>query len=400
MNIPLIPDVGSGKTMPGLLCSKMFDGAKATVWILPLRSLQEQYHFRCNKHSIPCTVWSPSTSDVHPPSAIIVAIDSTNWEVFQVFVQKLYTNGRLARIIVDEAHLTLTHAEFRPIMGMLKWLGGLGVQIVLPTATLPPSLQQDLLDVFGITSCYISRTTTPRRNISYAVIRSKDTNLDRNICEQYQKAIEFSETNRILIFCRSKADTRHTGEILNIPHCDAEMSQEAIDSLLRRFRKGEFRAISCTSILGVGLDIPCLTHIIHRDYPADAVSYVQEVGRLGRNEGMDKAWALAVLPPRHTRTIGEDRFGARLIQTSLDSNDYCRRLLVHMFIDGVAEPCTLMEGKVNMCDVCNEKSRIKPAILDRLVFPSGLMEECIGRKFVGKRIISIGNSNLVSRYGF
>ena len=71
-----------------------------------------------------------------------------------------------------------------------------------------------------------------------------------------------------------------------------------------------------------------------------------------------------------------------------------------MFIDGVAEPCTLMEEKVNMCDVCDEKSRIKPAVLDRLVFPSGLMEECIGRKFVGKRIISIGNSNLVSRYGF
>jgi superfamily II DNA helicase RecQ len=388
MNIPVIPAIGSGKTMPGLLCSKMFDGARSTVWILPLRSLHEQYHFRCEQYSISCALWSPEMSDAHPPSAVLVAIDSTNWEVFQVFIQKLYTKGRLARIVVDEAHLTLTHADFRPIMGMLKWLGSLGVQIILPSATLPPSLEQDLLDVFGITSCHISRTVTARENISFNVVRSKDTNLDGTISEEYQKAISYSATNRILIFCRSKSDARHTASMLQIPSCDAEMSQEEIDSLLGKFRNGACRAISCTSILGVGLDIPGLTHTIHRDYPADAVSYVQEVGRLGRDKDADKAWSITVLPPRDTRTIEEDRFGARLIRISLDSHDYCRRLLVQMFMDGIAEPCTLMEEKVHFCDVCNVQSRVKPATFDRQVFPSGLMEQCIGRKF-GCRLIRV-----------
>lgn len=326
-------------------------------------------------------------SDVYPPSAVIVAVECTDWEVFRVFVQKLHINDRLARIIVDESQLTLMHVEFRPVMGTLKWLGGLGLQIVQLTATLPPSLEQDLLDVFGITSCYISRTPTPRWNISYNVVRSQDTNLDHTICEEYQKAITGSATDRLLIFCRSKSDAKHTGEKLQIAHCDAEMSQDGIDTLLGQFRSGEVRAISCTSILGVGLDIPNVIHVIHRDYPADAISYVQEVGRLGRDEGIDRAWSIAVLPPRDTRSMAEDRFGARLIRMSLDNTDYCRRLLVQMFIDGVAEPCTLMEKKVHLCDVCERQSRTKPDTFERSVFPAGLMDRCIGRKCVIELII-------------
>jgi superfamily II DNA helicase RecQ len=357
------------------------------VWILPLRSLHEQYHFRCKQYDISCDVWSAEMSDLYPPSAIIVAVESTDWGLFRVFVQKLHVNDRLARIVVDESQLTLMHAGFRPVMGTLKWLGGLGLQIIQLTATLPPSLEQDLFGVFGITSCYISRTATPRSNISYNVVRSEDTNLDGAICEEYKKAITRSATDRLLIFCRSKSDAKHTGEILQIAHCDAEMSQEGIDSLLARFRSGVVRAISCTSILGVGLDIPNLIHVIHRDYPADAISYVQEVGRLGRDEGIDRAWSIAVLPPRDTRSITEDRFGARLIRMSLDNTDHCRRLLVQMFVDGVAEPCTLMEKKVHLCDVCERQSRTKPETFERLVFPAGLMDRCIGRKFVIKLIV-------------
>jgi superfamily II DNA helicase RecQ len=323
-------------------------------------------------------------SDVHPPQAIIVAIDSTSWEVFQDFMRKLQANNRLARIIVDEAHLALEHESFRPVMGLLKWIGGLGVQIVLQTATLPPTQEQALLNIFGITMCHVSHTETPRPNISYNVVRAAGANLDTAVSEAYQKAIGYSETNRVLIFCRSKADARHTTQMLNIPHCDADMSQDEINALLGSFWNGSQRAISSTSILGVGLDIQHMTHVIHRDYPANVVSFVQEVGRLGHDEATEKAWSIVVLPALDTKSIQEDGFGALLIRISLNNSDHCHRLLIQMYLDGVAEPCTLMEGRVHMCDVCEAKSRTKPATFERLVFPSGLMEQGLGRKFFAK----------------
>src|ERR1700733_9088551 len=225
INIPSIFITGSGKTIPGLLCSQKLDKGKSTVWILPLRSLHEQYHFRCKQYNISCAGWSPEMSALHAPSAIIVAIDSTHWEVFQDFIRKLHANGRLARIIVDEAHLALEHESFRPVMHQLKWMGSSGMQIILQTATLPPTQEQQLLDIFGITMCHISRTETPRPNISYNVIRAASANLDIAVGEEYKKAIEYSENNRVLIFCRSKSDARNTARLLDIPHCDADMSQ-------------------------------------------------------------------------------------------------------------------------------------------------------------------------------
>jgi superfamily II DNA helicase RecQ len=178
-------------------------------------------------------IWLPEMSNVHPPSMIIVGIETTKWEVFQAFIQRLKTNGRLAQTIVDKAKLVLMHKSFRPVMATLKWLGSVGVQIVLPTATMPPSLKQDFLDAFGITTCFISRAKMLRHNISFNVVHSTGVDLDGMVHEEYKKATTYSTGNQVLIFCHSKADARHMAEMLKIPCCNGEMSQDEIDSLLK-----------------------------------------------------------------------------------------------------------------------------------------------------------------------
>ncbi|EKM74312.1 hypothetical protein AGABI1DRAFT_26805, partial [Agaricus bisporus var. burnettii JB137-S8] len=53
--------------------------------------------------------------------------------------------------------------------------------------------------------------------------------------------------------------------------------------VLRSFRdEPSVRALATTSILGVGLDIPSVTHTIHVGFPRDVISYIQEAGRAGR----------------------------------------------------------------------------------------------------------------------
>jgi superfamily II DNA helicase RecQ len=371
---------GSGKTLPGLLSSACLDDGKSTIWVLPLRSLHEQYQLRCIQHGLTCGLWSPTMSATCPPSTILVSVESTQWGVFKEFVKKLLFNDYLARVIVDEAHLALTHAMFREIMKTLQWIGSLDVQIVLLTATLPISLEGDLLDTFGLTTCYTSRAETSRPNIAFNVVRSPSSSLDQTVKDEYGKAFAYSSSNRILVFCLSKREARLTAQQLGIPHCDADHTQEEIDALLKRFREGDVRAISCTSLLGVGLDVPNLTHVIHRGYPRDAIAFTQEVGRLGR--GSERCWSIVVLSCLPAPPVPCGRFGERLVQVSMECRDHCRRLLIQQFMDGQAKSCLLLGEMAHLCDVCHEQSCWKPVAVNALAFPSGLIGDATGSQSV------------------
>lgn len=316
-----------------------------------------------------------------PPLNILLTIDQSEYENFRTFTRKLLTHARLARIIVDEAHLVLTHASFRPIMSILQWIGGLGVQIVLQTATLPPSLVGKLFSTFGITTAVVCRTPTPRPNISFNVVRTKLTIKDAT-CQEFRRVTDLPETQRVLIFCRTRGETDYYASELHIPSCSASMTKEQITELLGGFRTGSVKAIATTCILGVGLDVPEVTHVLHPGLPRDAIAFIQEVGRAGRSQTFSRAWSIVILPEFMEREQypDPDVFGVQLLHESLTDDETCRRITLQMFLDGVALPCSMIEGNTHMCDVCQSKSKLKPrngdcdfplSIIDKYVTPVG-----------------------------
>lgn len=365
-----------------MLCSSALDDGLSTVVILPLRSMHEQYKYLYTKHGISWEMWTSAASTHRPPISIIVAVEHTEWGAFRTYMDVLLAAGRIARVIVDEAHLIETHRCFRPVMDTLAWLGTKNVQIILETATWPPTLENDLLGHFGIPkeSCYVVRCKTSRSNISFNVVRSDTHDLDAAVKKEYLGAKDYSESNRLLIFCLTKREVQRTARALDIPYCDGSLTQDDMDSVLCKFRVGEERRLCCSSILGVGLDVPSITHVIHRGYPRDVVSFVQETGRLGRDEGTLKAWSVVVLPPVGVMDVPVGRFGDRLMRLALDNMEYCRRLLVQMFIDGEADSCILMEKSTHLCDVCEEQSISRPERGEIVVFPWALMSIGLGGK--------------------
>jgi Helicase conserved C-terminal domain len=344
--------------------------------------MHEQYKYLYTKHGLSWEIWSTKTSPHRPPISIIVAVEQTEWEDFRTYVGVLLAGRRVARVIVDEAHLVQTHRSFRPVMETLVWLGKKNVQIVLQTTTWPPALEKALLDDFGIPveSCYIARCNSSRSNISFNVVRSETHDIDAAVKKQYLSAKDYSETNRVLIFCLTKREVQQTARDLNIPYCDASLTQGDMDSVLEKFRVGKVRQLCCSSILGVGLDVANITHVIHKGYPRDILSFVQETGRLGRDLGTRKAWSVVVLPPFSGNDVPPGRFGERLVRLALDSIEHCRRLVVQMFIDGEAHSCILMERETHLCDVCNKQSKSKPDREQSVVFPWALMRDGLGGK--------------------
>jgi superfamily II DNA or RNA helicase len=353
----LITPTGSGKTMPGLLASKSFDRGRTTVWILPILAMHEQYLNRCRRYRLTCDKWHPSSTVPNTPQNLLVTIEATESERFHQFLLQLNQEGRLARVILDEAHLILTHDDFRPVMSTLTWLGEQAIQLVLLTATLPPALQTKLFQAVSLTGPLLLRLPTPRPNISFRVVRvPAKEDLEPHVVNVHQQALV--EGDKILIFCSSRSLVDSYSQTLGVPGLHAQYSSEEIHDTIARFRAGEVRTIVATCILGVGLDVPAVTHVIHAGLPYDVISFAQEVGRLGRDKDTRKAWSVVVSHPNQFRKEPqEDLYGGKLMMEWFRDDRTCRRIALQTFLDGHAVPCAMLGPDVHLCDNCETKSQ-------------------------------------------
>jgi ATP-dependent RNA helicase DeaD len=60
------------------------------------------------------------------------------------------------------------------------------------------------------------------------------------------------------------------------------MAQGARDSVMRRFREGSVTYLVATDVIGRGIDVSGVSHIINYDIPEFCDDYVHRVGRTGR----------------------------------------------------------------------------------------------------------------------
>ncbi len=97
-----------------------------------------------------------------------------------------------------------------------------------------------------------------------------------------------------IIFCRTKIGTaklhnrlekhfratRQDGVRLGMIHGDMNQSQR--DLVFRALREGELDVLVATDVVGRGIDVSSISHIINYDLPGDCDDYVHRVGRTGR----------------------------------------------------------------------------------------------------------------------
>jgi superfamily II DNA helicase RecQ len=341
--------------MPNTLCTKYFDRRCTTIWILPLIALHDQHHHTCRRYGLTSESWTTRTSSNNPPSNILVTIDQASYDNFKEFISLLINQDLLARINIDEAHLILTHASFRPVMQLLQWIASSPVQIVITTATLPPSLEPLLLSSVGITSSITLRAPTPRNNIAFSVIRAEFERLENVVQTQFTNALKYSNTNRVLLFCLSRREVEEYARQLRVPYCHGGLDAKEIGSILDRFRNDDqCRGLVASSIIGVGLDVPNVSHVLHANLPRDALSFIQEAGRAGRGSPHQPAFSIVMLPPSLPLPTypSPDLFGAQLIRDSLLNQTLCRRVTIQKFLDGTGETCSMLPTSTHFCDNC------------------------------------------------
>lgn len=90
-----------------------------------------------------------------------------------------------------------------------------------------------------------------------------------------------------IVFCRTKrgADDIYQRLRRKLPEIGAmhgDLQQSLRDKVMKRLRSGELRLLIATDVVGRGIDVSGISHIINYDLPEDCDDYVHRVGRTGR----------------------------------------------------------------------------------------------------------------------
>jgi ATP-dependent RNA helicase RhlE len=99
---------------------------------------------------------------------------------------------------------------------------------------------------------------------------------------------------RAIVFTRMKHETRKIASRLEkfadvkAGFLNGNMSQNARNTMLDRFRSGDVKVLVATDVAARGLDIEGLSHVIHYAIPDVVETYIHRSGRTGRNGASGK----------------------------------------------------------------------------------------------------------------
>lgn len=112
-----------------------------------------------------------------------------------------------------------------------------------------------------------------------------------------------------LIFTRTRARATEVSLALQqrgygVDVISGDLSQEARETVLRRFRQGDLTLLVATDVVARGVDIPSVSHVFNLDLPTDPQDYVHRIGRTGRAGRSGVAISLATPDERRrVRTL-------------------------------------------------------------------------------------------------
>jgi ATP-dependent RNA helicase DeaD len=143
------------------------------------------------------------------------------------------------------------------------------------------NLSQDEPSVDTIQQYYISVTTDRKFDLLVLLLKR----------DRPRQCIVFTRTKR----GADRVAERLRRVISGVSAIHGDLAQSVRDRVMRGFRSGQISVLVATDVVGRGIDVENISHVINYDMPDDPENYVHRIGRTGRM-GKDGIAYLFVCP--------------------------------------------------------------------------------------------------------
>jgi ATP-dependent RNA helicase DeaD len=190
---------------------------------------------------------------------------------------------RVKYVVLDEADRMLD-IGFRPdIERILRRCPGTR-QTLLLSATLPPPVLR-LAKRYMVDPVHINlspaKVTVENIRQTYMTV-DEDRKFDLLL-----RVLHRERPRQCIIFCERKRWADDVYDELRREHKRAavmhgDLEQPVRERIMKKFRDGEIVYLVATDVVGRGIDVENISHIINYDLPQDPENYVHRIGRTGR----------------------------------------------------------------------------------------------------------------------
>jgi len=222
--------------------------------------------------------------DIRRLDAGVQIVSGTPGRVFDMIKRKNLRTRNIKMLVLDEADEMLSRGFKEQIYDVYRYLPPL-TQVVLVSATLPREvLEMTRKFMNNPMRILVKRDELTLEGIKqfFVAVEKEEWKFD-TLCDLYDTLL----ITQAVIFCntRRKVDwlkEQMTQANFAIVAMHGDMPQEERDSVMRKFRAGEFRVLVTTDVWARGIDVSQVSLVINYDLPNNRELYIHRIGRSGR----------------------------------------------------------------------------------------------------------------------
>ena len=260
------------------------------IILVPTRELCIQVHDEFNKlaHGLPIKCvpiygGTPIRRQIEQLRRGAQAIVGTPGRVLDHIARRTLKLHDVDFVVLDEADRMLD-IGFRPDIEKILRACPRDRQTLLLSATVPPSIAR-------LTGRYMQDPVTlefsPQKVAASTIDQYYFTVDQDKKFDLLLKLVEREDPEQAIIFCRTKRGTDKIHQRLSKKYdrvgvMHGDLPQSARNRAMSAMRDGKLRLLVATDVVGRGIDVSTVSHIINFDVPEDCDDYVHRVGRTGR----------------------------------------------------------------------------------------------------------------------
>lgn len=316
---------GAGKTAVAVLPALVENGV--TVVIVPLISLLEDWRRRLTEWDVPHAIFDSSNptglTKCAPLKVVLVSADKSVFSSWKQTLALINNMTPVVRLVLDEGHMWYMDADFRQqAMHLPSTLRIFPMQVVVLSATLPPSMAKALSLKLGMVHHTTIRNHPHRPELKYVIRRkvsgtSDMVNTFQSYLARFKENFGWNTQDRWIVFTSSLATGEQVSKALGVEfyHGDSDNNPITLDTrrdIYARWQSGAHEGLVATSAISVGTDYPHTRLTCHLSPPKDLGTFIQQSSRAGRDGQVAHCLLLSppAMPPHNstedTRTRGVD----------------------------------------------------------------------------------------------